>query len=162
MRLAMDIVWICGCWAMITVGVIGCFLPVLPGPPIAFCALLLARLVGDHTAPSITCLVLSGGLTVFVTILDYIVPAIGARTFKCSKAGIVGCALGTLVGLFFLPFGVIVGPFVGALIGEIGTGKRLGSSFLGAVGALLGYLFGIVIKLGCCGVLAYTLFQATH
>lgn len=142
-------------WLMIAVGVIGCFLPVVPGPPLAYASLFLAWAIGDHTSPSVRLLVVAGAMTAAVVVLDYVVPAMGAKKFDCSRWGTVGCFVGTLVGLFFLPFGVLAGPFLGAMAGELIAGKALGQALKGAVGALLGYVFGIVLKLICCGLLAY-------
>ena len=99
-------------------------------------------------------------ITITVTVLDYVVPAIGAKRFNCSRLGTIGCVIGTVVGLFFLPFGVIVGPFFGALIGESVSGKNLGQASVGAIGALVGFLFGVIIKLACCGYIAYCFYNA--
>jgi len=151
----MDYVWICVGWAMIAVGVVGCFVPVVPGPPIAFAALCLVRAVGDHSSPAVSLMVIAGVLTVLVTVLDSVVPMLGAKKFNCSMMGTVGCFAGTVVGLFFLPLGVLLGPFLGALAGELIAGKEFADSLKGAVGALLGYVFGIMLKLVCCALLGY-------
>ena len=144
---------------LIAIGFIGCVVPVLPGPSLAYCSLLLVRFGCAADVPSTWCLVLTGALTVAVTVLDYVVPALGARAFRCSRQGIAGCMLGTVVGLFFLPLGVMVGPFLGALVGELIGGKRLGSGLLGATGAFLGFVFGALLKLVCCGTIAYCFCQ---
>lgn len=156
-----DIIYILLGWVCIVIGILGCFLPVLPGPPLAYLALFCAYATGDHCAPSTGTLIVSGIAVVTVLILDYIVPALGAKKFKCSRGGVVGCAVGTVIGLFFLPFGAILGPFVGALVGESLSGKSFPSALLGATGALLGYLFGIILKLLCCGYIAVEFCRAT-
>ena len=154
----MDIVYITIGWALLAVGTLGCFIPVLPGPPVAYASLFLAYVVGTISG---TTLLVAGGVTIAVCILDYIVPAIGARKFNCSKAGIIGCMVGTIIGLFFLPFGIIIGAFIGALVGEAMIArKKLGQALCGAFGAILGYLAGIAIKLACCGFLAYCFYNA--
>ena len=61
---------------------------------------------------------------------------------------------GTLLGLFFMPWGVIVGPFIGAVLGEVIAGKKFAASMKGGFGALLGFLFGITLKLTYCAVCA--------
>lgn len=158
---AMDTVYIWIGWALLAIGTLGCLVPVLPGPPIAFASLFLALAAGDHTSPSMQTLVIAGAVTMAVIVLDYIVPAIGARKFNCSKAGVVGCFIGTMIGLFFLPFGMIVGAFLGALLGEaVIAGKNLGPALRGAFGALLGHLAGILLKLSCCGFLAYCFYKS--
>lgn len=157
----MELFLICAGWVLLVVGFLGCFIPMLPGPPIAYCALLLALATGDHTAPSLSVLIGTALLTIVITVLDYVVPAWGAAKFNCSRLGTVGCFIGTIVGLFFLPIGVIAGPFFGALIGETSSGKNLGAALVGAIGALIGFLAGVVMKVGCCGVLAYYFWSAT-
>lgn len=157
----MGLFLICAGWALLVVGFLGCFIPMLPGPPIAYCALLLAVATGDHTAPPVLVLTGTALLTVVVTVLDYVVPVWGAAKFNCSRLGTVGCFIGTIVGLFFLPIGVIAGPFFGALIGETSSGKSLGAALVGAIGALIGFLAGVVMKVACCGVLTYYFWVAT-
>lgn len=147
-------------WSLIVVGMIGCVVPMIPGPPIAFCALLVAKAMGDSSAPSLAVLLSAFAVVVVVTVLDFVVPALGAKRFHCSRSGMIGCFIGTIAGLFFLPLGVIVGPFLGALIGEVVTGKDFGASLWGATGALIGFVFGVIIKLVGCGYVAYCFYQA--
>lgn len=155
-----DTVYMCIGWLLIAVGICGCVIPLIPGPPIAYVALLVAKAIGDHAVPSHTTLLFAAAVTIVVTVLDYVVPAIGAKRFDCSRLGTIGCVVGTVAGLFFLPFGVIVGPFFGALIGESVSGKNLGQASFGAFGALVGFLFGVIIKLACCGYIAYCFHSA--
>ena len=155
-----DVIYICIGWLLIAIGICGCIIPLIPGPPIAFTALLLAKVLGNHTLPSHTTLLLAAVITIGVTVLDYVVPAIGTKRFNCSRLGTIGCVIGTVVGFFFLPFGVIVGPFFGALIGESVSGKNLRQASFGAIGALVGFLFGVIIKLACCGYIAYCFYNA--
>ena len=149
-------------WGLIAIGTIGCFLPVLPGPPIAYAALFLALARGDHSSPGVATLVVAGVVTAAVLVLDWIVPALGAKKFDCSRVGMFGCFVGTVVGLFFLPFGVVAGPFLGALAGELLSGKPFGRSLRGAFGALLGYVCGVALKVACCGFIACRFWAAVH
>lgn len=149
-------------WGLIAIGTIGCFLPVLPGPPIAYAALFLALARGDHSSPGVATLVVAGVVTVAVLVLDWIVPALGAKKFNCSRVGMFGCFVGTVVGLFFLPVGVVAGPFLGALAGELLSGKPFGRSLKGAFGALLGYACGVALKVACCGFVACRFWAAVH
>ena len=158
----MDVVYECIGWALIAVGTVGCILPVIPGPPIAYAALFLALARGDHTSPDVVALIVAGVVTVAVLVLDWIVPALGAKKFNCSRLGTVGCFVGTIVGLFFLPLGVVAGPFLGALVGELSSGKPFGRSLRGAFGALLGYACGVALKLACCGFIACQFWRAVH
>lgn len=155
-----DITCVCIGWLLIGIGVCGCVIPLIPGPPIAFTSLLVAKVIGNHAAPSYTTLLVALVITISAIVLDYIVPALGAKKFHCTKFGTIGCFVGTVVGLFFFPYGIVVGPFFGALIGESVSGKNLGQASFGATGALVGFLFGVVIKLACCGYIAYCFYQA--
>ena len=149
-------------WVLIAIGTIGCFLPVLPGPPIAYAALFLALARGDHSSPGVATLVITGAVTAAVLVLDWIVPSLGAKKFNCSRIGMLGCFVGTIVGMLFLPYGVVAGPFLGALAGEMLSGKTFGLSLRGAFGALLGYACGLILKLVCCGFIAYQFWVAIH
>ena len=139
---------------------IGCVVPVLPGPALALAGLLCARGATPHDAPSVRLLAIAGVCVAVVTILDYVVPAMGARKFNCGKMGVFGCIVGTIVGIFFLPLGLVIGPFLGAMVGELISGKKLRQSLKGATGAFLGYAFGILLKLACCGGLAAAFVRA--
>ena len=149
-------------WVLIAIGTIGCFLPVLPGPPIAYAALFLALARGDHSSPGVSTFVVAGAVMAVVLVLDWIVPTLGAKKFNCSRLGMLGCFIGTIVGLFFLPLGVVLGPFIGALAGELVSGKPFGLSLKGAFGALLGYVGGVLLKVACCGFIAYQFWTAVH
>ena len=135
----------------LALGFIGCVVPVLPGPIIGYCGLL--ALLPTERCPSPVVLVSMGVLVAIVTVADYVVPAIGARKFDCSRWGTVGCFIGTIAGLFFLPFGLLLGPFLGAFLGELIAGKPADAAARGGVGALLGFLSGVLLKLLACLVM---------
>ena len=139
---------------------VGCVVPVLPGPLLALAGLLCARGLSPHDRPSLTALLLAAAFVAVVVVLDYVIPALGARKFNCGKLGVFGCVVGTIVGLFFMPFGLLIGPFLGAMIGELLAGKTVRQSLKGAVGAFLGYAAGILLKMICCGCLAAVFVQA--
>ena len=139
---------------LLFIGVVGSIVPIIPGPLVALAGFLCARGVGEHAAPSGTAILIACAAVGLVEALDYVVPAFGAKKFHCGKLGILGCVLGTLVGLFFMPLGLIIGPFLGAFLGEVVSGKEFRQSLMGAAGAFVGYVTGILLKLICCGVLA--------
>ena len=132
----------------IAAGIAGCFIPVIPGPVVAFCGLLC--MAPTCKSPSMAALVAFGVATAVVTALDYVVPAIGAKKFNCSRLGVWGCTIGAVVGVFFFPLGLLLGPFLGAVVGELLAKKSVGAAALGGLGALLGVLSGVVIKLVAC------------
>ena len=149
----MDIAWQLTGVLLAVAGIVGCVIPVIPGPVVTYCGLLCLLLTARP--PTTTVLVVFGAATAVATLLDYVVPALGAKKFHCSKLGVFGCVVGTLVGLFFFPIGLLLGPFLGAVAGELLSGKSAGRSVWGGFGAFLGFLTGVLIKLAVCGTMAF-------
>jgi len=136
------------------VGIAGCVLPFLPGPPLCFIGLLLQQLTSP--APfSAAFLWTWAAITVAITVLDYFIPVYGAKRFGGSKWGMWGCTIGLIAGLWFGPLGIIIGPFVGAFIGEILASNNARVAFKSAVGSFVGFLFGTLLKLVVCFVMAW-------
>ena len=133
---------------LLLIGFAGCVVPVLPGPIIGYCGLL--ALIPTERCPATATLVTMGLVVVAVTVADYVVPTLGAKKFDCSRWGTVGCFVGTLVGLFFVPIGILLGPFLGAFCGELIARKPLGAALKGGFGAFLGFLSGVVLRLLAC------------
>jgi uncharacterized protein YqgC (DUF456 family) len=128
----------------------GCCIPVLPGPPIAFAAIFLIKLTGVRGGISWTWICVFAVLTLAVTLLDYLVPSWGAKKFGCTAAGAWGAALGVIVGLFFMPVGIILCPFLGAFAGELIAGTPYKKSFKSAFGTFIGFMLGVGLKLILC------------
>ena len=150
-----DIVIIAGGIILSLVGIIGCFIPVVPGPPFNYVALILLQL-GSNSPFSTDFLILWLIITIVVTVLDYVVPIIGARKLGGSKWGVLGSGLGLLLGLFFFPpFGLILGPIVGAYVGEVLTGKSGKIAMKAAFGSFLGFIAGTFIKLISSLIMSY-------
>jgi len=137
-------------------GIVGCFVPVLPGPAIAYAGLWI--LVALGCPPPTSHLAIGAGVLVVVTLVDYIVPSLCAKKFKCSGWGVWGCFIGSIVGLFFLPFGIVLGPFIGTVAGELIAGKEIASSLRGGIGALLGFVVCLGLKLASVGLFAWWCF----
>ena len=148
----MTTVWISLGLFLLVAGLIGCVVPALPGPILSFAGLLCLMPTGRPLSTAELCVF--GGMTAVVMILDYVVPAWGARKFNCSRWGTFGCFVGTIAGLFFLPIGILLGPFFGAVVGELIADRGLTAALRGGVGALLGFLSGVFLKLIACGVMA--------
>jgi hypothetical protein len=131
---------------LLAAGVLGAFIPVLPGPPLSFAGLLLIHLTPGYSF-SANLLITFGALAVIITIIDFVLPVYGTRKTGGTKRGIYGAAIGLMVGIFFFPpAGIIVGPFVGALIAELSNNKDLGPATRAAFGSLLGLLAGALLK----------------
>jgi uncharacterized protein YqgC (DUF456 family) len=140
---------------MMIAGILGCLLPVLPGPPLSFAGLLLLHFT-RFADFSTTFLITWGCVTILVTVLDYVVPIWGTKKFGGSKYGMWGAGIGLVVGIFFLPpIGIIVGPFAGAVIGEAIKGENATSSFRAGLGSFLGFLAGVGIKLAASIVMTF-------
>lgn len=135
---------------LVVVGVVGCILPVLPGPPLSVVGLLLLWWARAWQADSFGVLevVVLGVLAIGVTILDLVLPVWGAKRYGASKAGLWGSVLGMLAGMvFFPPFGMLAGAFVGALAGEFLVGKREREAAKAAWGVFVGTMAGVGLKL---------------
>ncbi len=142
------ILWLILGFALIVAGIAFCIMPVLPGPPLSFAGLILLAWVRDWTPFSGRFLIIMAGLMLFVLLLDSIVPLLGARKFGASRQGLWGSVLGMLAGIFvFPPWGIIIGAFVGALIGEIASGKERKEAIRVGWGIFVGTLVGVGMKL---------------
>ena len=153
-----DILLIIAGIILLLVAFAGCFLPVLPGPPLAFGALILLHFTTVTDVPS-EVLWSMAGLALLVTILDYVVPVWGTRKFGGSKAGERGAIAGVIVGLFLGPLGIILGPFFGALAGELLSGPPGDKAFRSAIGSFKGFLLGVGLKLMVTLVIAFYFFK---
>jgi uncharacterized protein YqgC (DUF456 family) len=139
---------------LMILGIIGCLVPVLPGPPFSFLGLILLHLTrfGQFT---IATLIILGAIAVVVTVLDYIVPVWGTKRFGGSKYGTRGATVGLIIGLFLGPMGIILGPLIGAFVGEMIFKDDIRYAFKAGFGSLLGFLTGIGLKLAASFVMTY-------
>lgn len=141
------------------IGIIGCIIPGLPGTPIAYAGLWLAQAT-DRIDFGWRFLLIWGIVTIIVSVLDYVVPAWGTKTFGGTRWGVWGSTLGVFVGLFFGALGVILGPLAGAILGELIGGKDTKAALKAGWGSFIGLLCGTIIKLICCGLMTIALIQA--
>lgn len=135
---------------LVIVGLIGTVLPALPGVPLVFCGLLLAAWADDFAHAGVFTLFVLGALTVLALGIDFVAGVLGAKKVGASRYAVIGAALGTLLGLFFGLPGLLLGPFVGALAGELVAGGTLRKATGVGVGAWLGFLVGAIAKLAIC------------
>lgn len=150
----MDIFWIVLGGIFIAVGILGCFVPILPGPPLAFILLWIQQIKSQEPF-STKFLWLWAGITLLVTAMDYWVPVYSTKKFGGSKYGIWGCTIGLFLGLWMGPFGIIMGPFLGAFIGELLANQNSGNAFQAAIGSFIGFLFSTLLKLIACLVMVW-------
>lgn len=144
----MDIALLILGFIFMLMGILGSFLPVLPGPPISWLGLLLLYLTKaiplDWWFLGTTLVI---ALLVFA--MDYIIPAIGTKKFGGSKAGMIGTTLGLLVALIFPIFGIfgiVIWPFIGAFVGEIINKADNKTALKAAFGSFLGFITGTFLK----------------
>lgn len=142
---------------LVLLGLAGCILPVLPGPPLSFAGLFLLALAYQFVPPlTPTLLMVMAAVVTGAVLLDYIVPALGVKKYGASKWGVRGSFLGMLVGiLFFPPFGIFIGALVGAVAGEWLAIKQAGAALRAGWGVFVGTLVGVVLKLAASGVITY-------
>ena len=137
-------------------GLIGCILPIIPGPPISFISLIILSVAKEWTPFSPTFLIVMGALTAIAFVLDYIVPVVGAKKYGATKYGLWGSVLGMMLGLFiFPPFGLFFGGFIGAMAGELFAGKKGDDAFKAGLGVFVGNLVATGMKFGLCGVMLF-------
>ncbi|MEL6303694.1 MAG: DUF456 domain-containing protein [Bacteroidota bacterium] len=144
----MDIALLVLGFLLTLVGILGSFLPVLPGPPVSWLGLLLLHLT-DAVPDDWWFLGLTAAVAILVFVLDYIVPAMGTKKFGGSKAGMWGTVIGLLIAIFFPVlgvFGIVIWPFVGALVGEILNKADNKTALKAAFGSFIGFLTGTFLK----------------
>lgn len=149
MEEAMDTVWLVLGVILMIGGLAGCILPFIPGPPLCYLALLIQQLQSDPPY-STEFLLVWAGITLVVTVLDYVIPLFGTRKFGGSRYGVWGCTIGLIAGLWFGPLGIILGPFIGAFIGELMGNKDTQQALWAAIGSFIGFMTGVVLKLVVC------------
>lgn len=144
---------------MMISGILGGVLPVLPGPPLSYIGLLLLHFTERYQFSG-RFLIVWAIVTVLVYALDYVIPIWGTKRYGGSKWGIWGSIIGLVVGLFFFPpFGIIIGPFAGAVLGELSSGKTSGSAFRSGFGSFVGFLTGTLLKLITSGLMTWYFFK---
>ncbi len=149
----MQHLYFAGAAVLILIGIAGTLLPAIPGLPLVFIGLLLAAWADHFERVGAITLVVLAFLTVISLVVDYWASAKGAERTGASRLAVLGAAIGTLATFVLGPIGLFVGPFIGAAIGEIIHRRSLAGGDLGdatkiGVGATLGAIFGIVLKLG--------------
>ena len=135
-------------------GIIGCLVPVLPGPPLNFVGLLLLHFTKFAQFTRWT-LIIFASIAIVVTILDYLVPMWGTKKFGGSKYGTRGAAIGLVIGLFLGPVGIIIGPLAGAFVGEMIFRDDVNYAIKAGFGSLVGFLAGVGLKLAASFVMTF-------
>ncbi len=138
------------------IGLIGAIVPGLPGTPLSYVGLLILIFLPTFQANT-NLLIVMAIIAIAITVLDYIIPIYGTKKFGGTKAGVRGSTIGLIVSIFVLPvlgislgpfgiFGIILGPFLGAYIGEKYYGNKENAT-KSAIGSFIGFLVGTFIKI---------------
>ncbi len=137
------------------VGFLGSFLPILPGPPVAWLSLLLLHFT-SHTDFSIQFLVITAVVTLLIVFMNYVLPIKLTKKFGGTKMGERGALLGTIVGLFFGPIGIILGPLLGAFAGEIIVAPTdIKKALKVGLGSFAGFLLSTGLSMIWCLMIAW-------
>lgn len=129
----------------ILAGLIGCIAPVLPGPPLSYMGLLLMHLA-ERYSYSTRALLLYGVFVIVVTAFDFLIPVYCVGKMKGSRSGVIGCAVGLGLGVFFGLPGMILGPLIGAFVGELASGRGPQVALRSAGASVAGFLAGTGMK----------------
>lgn len=137
-------------------GVAGVVLPVLPGALLLFGGAVLVAWAGDFALVGWPTLAVVGALAALTIAVDWVAAALGAKAAGASRWAVAGASLGLVVGLFFGPPGIILGPAVGAVLLEYWRDPDFERALRAGAGTFVGFLLGSVVKV----VLAFALLGA--
>ncbi|SNR82404.1 DUF456 domain-containing protein [Lutibacter flavus] len=131
----------------IILGILGSFLPVLPGPITSWIGLLILHLT-KAVPMNWTFIAITFGVAFIIWLIDYFIPAMGTKRFGGTRYGVIGTMVGLILGLlFFPPFGIIIGPFIGAFAGEMLKDRNdSGRALKAAFGSFIGFLTSTFLK----------------
>lgn len=137
--------------ALILGGLVGCILPALPGLPVAYAGILALHFT-ERVQFTTGELVFLTAIMLVAQVLDYFLPAWLTKKVGGSKLGTIGSIVGLIVGLFFPPFGLIIGPFLGAIAGELLNGEGTKTALKSGMGSFVGFILTTGLKIGVCGL----------
>lgn len=155
----MDIILIVLAGVLLTIGFIGCIIPMLPGTPLSYLGILLLNF-SSKAEFSTEFLVRWAIVVITVQGLNYFIPIWGTKVFGGSRMGVWGSMIGLLIGFFLGPWGIIFGAIIGAFVGELLSGKASKQAIRAAFGSFLGFLIGSISQLVVAGYLLYYYVEA--
>ena len=156
----MDILFIILVILLLLIGVLGSFIPAIPGPLISYTALLLSNYFFPIKNENLVWLMAL--VVIFVTILDFWIQIYGVKKFGGGKKAINGSIIGLTIGLFFLPaIGIIIGPLLGSLIGARMEGSNINESIKISLGSLVGFFTGVLLKITLSVYIIYLVILST-
>jgi uncharacterized protein YqgC (DUF456 family) len=145
----------------VIIGIVGCIIPGIAGPPFSFASLVLLSIAKDWEPFSAKFLIIMAVITVIVTGLDYLLPAAGAKKYGASKFGFWGAIVGMILGILFMPpLGMIIGAFIGAIAGELLKDKQSYEALRAGWGVFIGVILGVILKLIATGIMTFYFIKA--
>ncbi|MFQ5583434.1 MAG: DUF456 domain-containing protein [Calditrichia bacterium] len=154
----MEYFWLVISILVILVGLVGTIIPMIPGIPLIYGGYLVWGLASGWTDYGATTMIVLGVITLLSIVVDYYAGAAGAKKYGASTAGVIGAILGAIFGviIFNIP-GLVLGPFLGAVAGEMLVGKKQKDAWRAGWGAFLGFLAGSLFKI-TAGIMMFFLF----
>lgn len=135
-------------------GALGVILPLLPGVPMAWLGMLIFAYATNFVAITWKALLIFLGFVLLTIAMDIIAPMVGAKKYNASRYGIIGSFAGVILGVVLLgPIGIIIGPFLGTLLGELFNGRESEEALQSAKGTAIGFLAGSAVKLALITVM---------
>jgi uncharacterized protein YqgC (DUF456 family) len=133
---------------LIATGIVGIVLPALPGTVLIFLGLFVAAWADQFQRVGPLMLTVIGIIGAASYAVDFVAAALGAQRFGASKRAMAGAALGTVFGLFLGLPGLIAGPFVGAVLGELTISRDWRRVGRAGIAAWVGFAIGTAVKVG--------------
>ncbi len=143
----LNIVWWTLAVLLVLGGLAGTILPAMPGVPMIFAGLLLAAWITGFEPAGAGTIAVLGALTALAWLIDFLAAAMGAQRLGASPRAFWGAMFGAIAGMFFGIAGIILGPFVGAVVAELSGGRSMSDAGKAGVGAWIGTVIGAAAKL---------------
>lgn len=140
------ILWIIGAILTVT-GLSGLLLPIVPGAPLLFLGLLFGAWAEDFNYIGVWTLLLLAGMAVLTYVVEFTASILGVKKYGGSKRAMIGAAVGGVAGLFLGIPGILLGPFVGAVVGELSMQRSLDEASRAGFGTVVGLAIGVAGKL---------------
>ena len=138
---------------LVVVGLAGLVLPALPGSAFIIGGLLLSAGAEGFEHVGMLSLLIITLLGAFTFVVDFIAGSLGAKGFGASPRAAIGAAIGSLAVFVIGPLGIVIGPFAGAMVGELSARRSLGQAGVAGLGATIGLVLGVAIKLALAGAM---------
>jgi uncharacterized protein YqgC (DUF456 family) len=156
----MELIWIILGALLIVIGLVGSFLPVIPGLPFSYAGLLVLQILNQPF--SLTFMLVWLALVILLSfILDTVIPAWATKRSGGSPYAVTGSVVGLVAGLFFPPLGFVFGPLLGAFAGEIIAGQKSDRALKSALSAFAGFMAVTGLKVIAAGFMAFYFFTNT-